>query len=306
MVSQPMYFTALVLSSGVAVASYFLHKYLTRRHVLLENSNSKFKVVLVRKDDISHDTRRFRFALQNSYQTLGLPCGQHIYLNAKINDKLVIRPYTPTSNETTQGYFELVVKIYKAGVHPKFPEGGKMSQYLDNLSIGDSIDIRGPSGNLVYQGNGMMTIKRGKEFVHLQKKKLGLIAGGTGITPMFQIIQKVLDDGDDKTKLNLLFANQSVDDILIRGELDFFQKMYPNQFKVWYTVDHKPKDVEWKYDVGFVNEDLIKKSLPSPAEDSMILTCGPPPMIKFAVLPNLEKLGYDVDQHFEYSWDTGF
>lgn len=40
------------------------------------------------------------------------------------------------------------------GVHLKFPDGGKMSQYLDNLKIGDTIDFRGPSGLLVYKGKG--------------------------------------------------------------------------------------------------------------------------------------------------------
>lgn len=29
-----------------------------------------------------------------------------------------------------------------------------MSQYLDNMAIGDAIDFRGPNGLLVYKGNG--------------------------------------------------------------------------------------------------------------------------------------------------------
>ena len=44
-------------------------------------------------------------------------------------------------------------------MHPKFPEGGKMSQYLENMNIGDTIDFRGPSGRLVYKGQGKVTIK---------------------------------------------------------------------------------------------------------------------------------------------------
>ena len=39
-----------------------------------------------------------------------------------------------------------MIKVYKAGVHPKFPEGGKMSQHLDSLEIGDTVDMRGPKG----------------------------------------------------------------------------------------------------------------------------------------------------------------
>jgi cytochrome-b5 reductase len=44
-------------------------------------------------------------------------------------------------------------------VHPKFPEGGKLSQYLENMKIGDTIDFRGPSGRLIYKGNGKISIK---------------------------------------------------------------------------------------------------------------------------------------------------
>ena len=35
-----------------------------------------------------------------------------------------------------------------------------------------------------------------------------MIAGGTGITPMLQIIEQCLKDPNDDTKLSLLFANQ--------------------------------------------------------------------------------------------------
>lgn len=34
-----------------------------------------------------------------------------------------------------------------------------MSQYLENMKIGDTIDIRGPSGRLVYKGCGKFSIK---------------------------------------------------------------------------------------------------------------------------------------------------
>jgi len=44
-------------------------------------------------------------------------------------------------------------------VHPKFPDGGKMSQYLDSLIIGDTIDVRGPSGRLQYKRNGRRTLE---------------------------------------------------------------------------------------------------------------------------------------------------
>ena len=50
----------------------------------------------------------------------------------------------------------LCVQVYKANVHPKFPQGGKMSQHLDSLKVGDTVDIRGPAGKVVYLGQGFI------------------------------------------------------------------------------------------------------------------------------------------------------
>ena len=71
-------------------------------------------------------------------------------------------------------------------------------------------------------------------FLHINK-------GGTGITPMLQVISHVLKDKNDNTKLALLFANQSEDDILVREELENLQKEHSDRLKIWYTVD-RPKD----------------------------------------------------------------
>lgn len=102
----------------------------------LIESNEKYLLPLVEKEEISHDTRRFRFGLPSSKHVLGLPVGQHIQLSAMINEELVIRSYTPVTSDDDEGYVDLVIKVYKKGVHPKFPDGGKMSQHLDSLKIG--------------------------------------------------------------------------------------------------------------------------------------------------------------------------
>jgi cytochrome-b5 reductase len=121
------------------------------KKVALVDPDVKYPFQLVFKEELTHDTRRFRFALPTPEHVLGLPIGQHIYLNARINGETVIRPYTPTSSDDDKGFFDLVLKVYKAGIHPKFPDGGKMSQYLDALQPGDASDVRGPSGRLQYK-----------------------------------------------------------------------------------------------------------------------------------------------------------
>ena len=40
---------------------------------------------------------------------------------------------------------------------------------------------------------------------------------------------------------------------------------------------------------------MIEKYMPPPADDSVILLCGPPGLVKQACLPALQELGYNQD-----------
>lgn len=64
-------------------------------------------------------------------------------------------------------------------MHPRFPDGGKLTQHLDSLKIGDTIDVRGPSGRLVYNGKGKFAIKKLRKDppTKVVAKKLNMIAG---------------------------------------------------------------------------------------------------------------------------------
>jgi len=288
---------------GVVVLVVFLVKKLNKKKgppVTLKEPDVKYPLRLVDKEEISHDTRRFRFALPSPQHILGLPVGQHIYLVARMDGLPVVRPYTPVTSDDDKGYMDLVVKVYKKNVHPKFPEGGKMSQHLDNMEIGDCIDVRGPSGLFVYHGKGEYSVKADKKSAPTRgsAKHFGLIAGGTGITPMLQLIRQIFKNREDKCTVSLLFANQSESDILLRPELEELEVEHRQRFKLWFTLDRAPEN--WKYSEGFVTDDMIKEHLPPAADDVMILMCGPPPMINFACKPNLDKLGYSPSMQFAY------
>ncbi|KAJ8931510.1 hypothetical protein NQ314_015583 [Rhamnusium bicolor] len=298
----------ITLGVGVVITSIVIYKlYFSKpsfkdkaKKILLEDPQAKYKLPLIEREIISHDTRRFRFALPSKDMVLGLPIGQHIHISAKINDELIIRSYTPVSSDDDYGYMDLVIKVYFKNVHPKFQEGGKMTQHLESLKIGDTIEIRGPSGRLQYLGHGKFSIKKLRKDppIIITAKKVGLIAGGVGITPILQLVRHIAKDPTDKTLLALLFANQTEEDILVRKELEEVAEKFPEQFKLWYTLDKS--DEGWKYSTGFINEKMLRDHLFPPSKDTLILMCGPPPMINHACLPNLEKIGHDKDLCIAY------
>ena len=255
---------------------------------------------LIEREELSHDVRRFRFALQSPRQVLGLPIGQHItlrYVDA-VTQEEVQRSYTPVTSDDELGYLDFVIKVYKVGTNERFPMGGKMSQHLDGLKIGDSIMMRGPRGELDYQGCGAFSIVHGlgkkQEVKQYKVKRLGMIAGGTGITPMLQVIRAIIKNPADTTEVWLVFCNQTEGDILLRKELEALPK---NRFHLWYMLDRPPAD--WKFGTGFIQEDTLRDHLPPPDAETMIFNCGPPPMVKSAA-DKLVKLGYQESQFFNF------
>lgn len=289
----------LIIIAGVIIVIAIAILLLKNKSAPIALSATEFrKFKLIDKISISHDTRKFTFELQTEDTKLGLPIGQHATLRfADGNGRNHQRSYTPVTGDEVLGKVSFVVKIYKANEHPKFPEGGKMSQHLDSLHIGDMQEMKGPKGHLNYLGKGKFTIKEMRKPISQRNvKNIGMIAGGTGITPMLQIISAVLRDPNDTTLLTLLFANQSEDDILVREELETLARKYPDQFKLHYTLDNPPAE-NWKYSTGFINKDMISKHLPSSDTDVLIVLCGPPPMIKYACVPNLTELGFKEHQY---------
>lgn len=218
----------------------------------------------------SHNVKIYRFALPSSNQVLGLPIGQHISLAAtpKHADKEIVRSYTPISSDEDLGYVDFMIKSY--------PQGN-ISAHMDTLKVGDTMKFRGPKGAMVYTPNMV--------------KHIGMIAGGTGITPMLQIIRAIQRGRTlgDKTKVDLIFANVNPDDILLKEDIDKVAKEDPN-FKVYYVLNNPPEG--WTGGVGFVTPDMIKKHLPAPGPDMKLLMCGPPPMIS-AMKKATESLGYE-------------
>ncbi|KAK3939189.1 hypothetical protein QBC46DRAFT_438367 [Diplogelasinospora grovesii] len=278
-------------------------------------------VKLVARKQISEDTKTYTFQLPDGKKALGLGTCQHVQIGFHLRDKMVIRPYTPTrpllpptdatpdkgmsgnDSEMVQeladgkGTFDLTVKVY-------FPDenqpGGALSNILDCVPIGEEVEMRGPTGDIIYHGNGKFTIE-GKE---RRFERVSLVLGGSGLTPGYSLIARILLTPGDHTKVRVVDANKTEDDILLKEELDGFGRDYGGeQFKIAHVLSH-PSD-KWKGLKGHVTGDILKANLFPPekgerdkgSEGSVMFLCGPPGMIQGAVLPALRDWGYVEDEN---------
>ncbi|KAK4331856.1 Nitrate reductase [NADPH] [Rhodotorula toruloides] len=222
-------------------------------------------------------------------------------------DRMLIRSYTPTrpllpartgshaegggaangveeereALEDGQGTFDLTVKTY-------FPDanqpGGALSNILDCIPIGEDVEMRGPTGDIVYEGNGTFTLGEGQQ---RHFSRVSLVLGGSGITPGFALIARILLSAKDETQLRVVDANKSEDDILLRAELDRIEKeAKEGQLRITHVLSHPASD-EWTGRRGHVDADLLRDALFPPDKDSVVFLCGPPAMIQKAALPAL-------------------
>jgi nitrate reductase (NAD(P)H) len=257
------------------------------------NPKKKTPFRLQNKIVLSRDSILLDFALPTPEHILGLPTGKHVFLSATINGEMVLRRYTPISSNYDVGCVKFVVKIYRPC--ERFPEGGKMSQYLDTLKVGDTLDMRGPVGEFEYLSQGKFLVE-GETHV---ATKFNMLAGGTGITPTMQIASEILRHANDQTQLSLIFACREENDLLCRSTLDEWATKFGDRFKVHYILsDAWPTD--WQYSTGFVDRALFEEHLYEPGEDVYNLMCGPPIMLDRGCTPNLVAIGHEKTKIFSF------
>ncbi|KAK6199360.1 NADH-cytochrome b5 reductase 1 [Scheffersomyces amazonensis] len=263
--ANPLFIFATIAAIIGSFISLYYYKLANKNQPVLKPDQFQ-KFPLIEKTRVSHNSAIYRFGLPKSTDRLGLPIGQHISIGATINGKEVVRSYTPISTDDELGYFDLLIKTY---------ENGNISKHVESKKVGEHVEIRGPKGFFTYTPNMV--------------ESFGMIAGGTGLAPMFQIITAILKNPADKTKISLVYANVTENDILLKAELEKFEEEHADQFKVHYVLNEAPQG--WTGSVGFVTPEIIDKYLPKASENTNLLLCGPPPMIS-AMKKAAVSLGY--------------
>ncbi|KAK1348699.1 NADH-cytochrome b5 reductase [Hamiltosporidium tvaerminnensis] len=209
----------------------------------MENYLDSYQII--EKYNLNHNTIFITVKKENIPEPQKTPVSHFFYIYN--DDYSIKRPYTPIQN--TPNSLSFAIKIY---------EKGNISKYLNSKKINEKIKLSKPIPKRKYNIN---------EF-----KNILMIAGGTGITPMLQILEYSLNSLEDKTIFNLIFCNLSEKDIFLNNKLIEYEKS--NRCNVIHVLENK--ETESKHIKGRININIIKKY----SNFDFCYVCGPPPMIK--------------------------
>ena len=182
--------------------------------------------------------------------------GQFITLDFVINNKVHKRAYSFSSNPFTDKDLKITVKRVEKGL---------VSNYVhDYLKIGDKLEIEKP--------NGSFYLKPEKK----QQNNYVFFAAGSGITPLFSIINSVLKK-EPKSNIVLVYANRDFDAIIFKKELEDLESQYPDRLKVEYLISNNAP-IKPNYHDGLITDALVvdildKNNLSFDQGEYMI--CGP-------------------------------
>lgn len=224
---------------------------------------------------ITHDVALFRFLLEDDNDEFNLvPCStlQAMYKHGVQAAQKCQRFYTPVTPNGTKGYFDIIVKRKKDGA---------MTNHLFGMHVGDKLLFRNVAFKVAYKPN--------------RWRKIGMIAGGTGFTPMLQVIRHALQEPAesgviDTTELSFLYCNRTDRHVLLKGLFDDLARRHADRFKVYYAVD-KAVSKTWPHWEGYITKKMLAETMPGPKEEkSIIMVCGPDHLINHVAGVNMALL----------------
>ncbi|KAJ3390386.1 NADH-cytochrome b5 reductase [Entophlyctis sp. JEL0112] len=222
-----------------------------------------------------------------------VPAPNHIVI--KDDSCQIGRSYTPITY--ARDHFDLLVKKY---------ENGSMSSMIHDLKVGEGFIVaRGPILSFPYKSN--------------MADNVVMIAGGTGITPMYQLIKDILRNPAESSKISLVYGSKSENDVLLGTELQILAQMFPDRLKVNHIIQsssHDGSKQTWQgisHRGTFITDKVLKEcAIPSPEQNPLILVCGPDQMVESIAGEKrsennqgplkgvLANMGYNAQQVFKF------
>lgn len=228
-------------------------------------------------DQFGVGSRVLRFSLPGALQTTGLKVGQFVGIRGMWDGQQLVGYYSPVNLPDSKGFLSILARGDK----------GFLQEWISSMRPGDSVEVKACGGLEIDFDPVKKQIRFGKTII----RKFGLIAGGSGVAPMLQIIRASLARPfvDVIETIRLIYAAEDFMEITYREVLANYSKENPDKFKIDFVLNTPPEG--WTGGVGYVDSSTLK-SLPPPSSDLMLAICGPPVMQR-SVKSCLIAMGYN-------------
>lgn len=221
-------------------------------------------VQIWRTADISQETAS---TVTIRFDTGGMPFiykpGQFINVTLTINGTAVTRSYSLSS---------VPGKDIQPAITVKKVTGGIMSNYI--ITHAPEIEhwqVSGPYGSFTPTEDTYTA------------KHVVLLAGGSGITPLYTIARSVIDWSPD-TSVTLIYASRVPDEIIFREDITSWQEKHQGRINVHHAISvHEAADTP-DFIKGRLNKlvtrKLIKQAVDAPHDAVHYFICGPAGLMK--------------------------
>ncbi|CBH15369.1 NADH-dependent fumarate reductase [Trypanosoma equiperdum] len=255
---------------------------LQKREIAL--SKTSWTSVVVREsrsgEQFGTGSRVLRFNLPGALQRTGLNLGEFVAIRGEWDGQQLVGYFSPITLPEDLGTISLLVRADK----------GTLKEWICALRPGDSVEIKACGGLRIDQD----PVKKCLLFRNRPITRFALVAAGTGVAPMLQVIRAALKKPyvDTLESIRLIYAAEEYDTLTYRSILQRFAEEFPDKFVCNFVLNNPPEG--WTGGVGFVNKKSLQKVLQPPSSEPLIVVCGPPVMQR-DVKNELLSMGYDKE-----------
>ncbi len=207
----------------------------------------KFETTVKQIIPRTHNVTSYRFPRPEG---LKYKAGQFLFITIKSGQRDFSKHFSFSSSPTDRQHVEFTKKFTES----------EFSTALKQLKLGDWARIDAPYGRFTFEG---------------EHPKIGMLAGGIGITPLVSIC-KYCTDTHSKTRIMLLYGCRTENDIAFKQELQHMQSQNRN-LRVLFILSEP--DTNWGGHTGVITAGMLKQEIPD-YKETVFYTCGPPPMVE--------------------------
>lgn len=208
--------------------------------------------------------KSFRFAVEEG---VTFKPGQFFSVAIDIDGGVQSKYFSFSNSPTEKGYVEFTKRITES----------PFSRTLDKFKPGDTARLKLPYGNFTFEG---------------EHKKIAMLSGGIGITPLRSMCKYIVDKGLD-TDVVLIYGNNTDKDIAFMDDLDAMAAA-ARKMKVVYTLTSPDVDGMCLGRRGYIDDRMIAEEMPD-YKERIFFICGPPLMVKCLIEILEDKLSIPKD-----------